>query len=157
MDTQVLNVRYYKAGYEIRTEQVAMQDEKPVTMKSAYTPEGHYIGSSRWAYRLIVKRGIKPEPRTPASPESNGGRGRTCSIGFCEHEQKWYGWSHRAICGFEIGDSVSSDDHLCSHSGWTAEYLIEHPEEDLSLPVGWSAKTLNDCKLMAIAYAAAVS
>lgn len=24
-------------------------------------------------------------------------------IGFCESEQKWYGWSHRAIFGFGIG------------------------------------------------------
>ena len=26
------------------------------------------------------------------------------AIGFSEKEQKWYGWSHRAIYGFGIGD-----------------------------------------------------
>jgi hypothetical protein len=25
-------------------------------------------------------------------------------LGFSEEEQKWYGWSHRATCGFGIGD-----------------------------------------------------
>ena len=157
MKTTVLKIRRYKAGYEIRTEQVTLLgDLTPVTIKSAYTPEGYYIGSSRWAHRLIVKRGIKPEPRVPACPEANGDRGRTCSIGFCEAEQKWYGWSHRAIYGFGIGDVVKEGD-CCASSGWTDEYLAEHPGEDLSLPVGFQARTLEDCKSMAIAFAASVS
>jgi hypothetical protein len=28
------------------------------------------------------------------------------SIGFSEKEQKWYGWSHRAIAGFGKGDKI---------------------------------------------------
>jgi hypothetical protein len=28
------------------------------------------------------------------------------SIGWSEKEQKYYGWSHRAICGFGIGDML---------------------------------------------------
>ena len=104
--SEVLKVRKYKAGYEIRTELM----EEGFEMKSAYTPEGDYIGSSRDAHRLIVKRGIKPEPRKPDRPESNGGFGQTCSIGFCEGEQKWYGWSHRAIYGFAIGDIAKEGD-----------------------------------------------
>jgi len=27
-------------------------------------------------------------------------------LGFSEKEQKWYGWSHRAIEGFGIGDMI---------------------------------------------------
>lgn len=42
--------------------------------------------------KFLDKRGIKPIP-------CNG-----ASIGFSEKEQKWYGWSHRAIQGFGIGD-----------------------------------------------------
>lgn len=156
---KVLSVRRYKAGYEIRTEWIPEEEgggADGLIMKSAYTtPEGYYIGSSRWAHRLIVKRGIKPEPRTPPCPSANGGKGRTCSIGFCEQEQKWYGWSHRALYGFGIGDMVSEGD-CCAESGWTDEYLQEHPE-DTSLPVGFIAKTLDDAKKMACAFAAAVS
>ena len=32
------------------------------------------------------------------------------SIGFNEKEQKWYGWSHRAIFGFGIGSKVKKGD-----------------------------------------------
>jgi hypothetical protein len=71
-------------------------------MKSAYTPDGAYLGDSVWAYRLCKVRGIKPELRTPHS--------NVCSIGFCEREQKWYGWSHRAMWGFGVGDSVKKGD-----------------------------------------------
>lgn len=45
--------------------------------------------------------------------EKHGIIGRKCnssdsveSIGFSEKEQKWYGWSHRAISGFGIGDKI---------------------------------------------------
>lgn len=148
MNTEVLSVRKYKAGYEIRTEEVTMEDNPTVTMKSAYTPEGDYIGNSRWAHRLIVRRGIKPEKRTPHS--------NVCSIGFCEKEQKWYGWSHRAIFGFGIGDIVKEGD-CAAESGWTEEYLAEYPEEDLSLPVGFVAQNLDDAMKMAIAFAESVS
>jgi len=27
-------------------------------------------------------------------------------LGFSEKLQKWFGWSHRAICGFGIGDKL---------------------------------------------------
>ena len=157
MKDKVLSVRRYKVGYEIRTESRSLGDDGgEVIIKSAWTvPEEHYIGSSRQAHRLIVQRGIKPEPLEPTCPEANNGRGRTCSIGFCEREQKWYGWSHRAICGFGL-DDVVKEGSCCASSGWTDEYLVGHPEEDLSLPVGFRAKTLEDCKRMAIAFADSV-
>lgn len=114
---------------------------------NAYTPEGLYIGSPKDAEYLIDKKGIKPELAKPTN--------KVCSIGFCEKEQKWYGWSHRAIYGFGIGDIVSDGDCINS-SGWTDDYLEEHPEEDLSLPIGFEAKTLEDAKRMAIAFADSV-
>lgn len=148
---EVLKVRRYKAGYEVRREK-RWSDElggDPYFVSSAYTmPEGLYIGSSKTAHRLIVQRGIKPELY-----EENG---NTCSIGFCEREQKYYGWSHRAIYGFGIGDIVAEGDCTAS-SGWTDECLKDHPERDLSLPVGFEAKNLDDAKRMAIAFAESVS
>jgi len=170
----VLATRKYKAGYEVReelsttdfhaevlsygNEDKAGTDElvkwvnenkdKTVIVKSAYTPNGDYIGSSRNAHYLIVKRGIKPEL---ADPTNN-----VCSIGFCEREQKWYGWSHRAIFGFGVGDVVKKGDCTAS-SGYTDEYLKEHPEDDTSLPVGFTAKDLIDAKIMAMAFAQSVS
>jgi len=168
----VLAVRKYKAGYEVREEihhtnfkaevfsygdheDIAGTDElanfisqpSDVIVKTAYTVTGDYIGDPKSAHYLIVKKGIKPEK---ISPDMN-----VCSIGFCEKEQKWYGWSHRAIFGFGIGDKVSEGDCTAS-SGWTDEYLREHPEEDTSLPTGFTAWDLEDCKKMAIAFAHSV-
>ena len=84
------------------------------------------------------------------------GNGRVACIGFAPAQNKWYGWSHRAMYGFGIGDEVHEGD-LTNMSGFTDEYLSEHPDEDLSLPVGFVAKNLNDAKRMAIAFADAVS
>lgn len=42
--------------------------------------------------KFLEKHGIK-------TVSCNG-----AAIGFSEKEQKWYGWSHRAIYGFGIGD-----------------------------------------------------
>lgn len=141
--------RKYKAGYWVYTGtwQLDMTDQK-TPMRWAVTPAGDYIGSPKDAFFLCRTKGIKPEIRMPDS----GG----CSIGFCEREQKWYGWSHRAIHGFGVGDSVKEGD-CCAISGWTDEYLAEHPEEDSSLPIGFVAKTLDDARTMACAFSESVS
>ena len=156
MARQLLKTRQYKAGYEIRYERLSGEDAAggpPMTLQSAWTPDGHYIGNPKVAHRLVVKRGIKPELRTGPREEHCGGH--VCTIGFCEREQKWYGWSHRALVGFGIGDIAEKGD-ACTSSGWTDEYLAEHPEENLSVPVGFVAKTLADARRMAVAFAEAV-
>lgn len=169
MGKVVLETRKFKAGYEMRTEVdethykadlisgepnedtdlliALLNSNGTVVIKSAYTPAGDYIGDKRTAHFLYTKRGIKPEK---ASPSHN-----VCSIGFCEAEQKWYGWSHRAIFGFGVGSEVKKGD-CCASSGYTEEYLREHPEDDLSLPVGFIAKDLIDAKRMAISFADSV-
>jgi len=116
-------------------------------IKSAYTPDGDYIGSSKLAHFLCKKRQIKPQLANASH--------KVCSIGFCASEQKWYGWSHRAMFGFGIGDVVKEGD-CCASSGWIEEYLEEHPEADKSLPVGFQALNLEDCKRMAVAFADSV-
>lgn len=117
-------------------------------MSHAETPDGLYMGGVDDAKHLCDKRGIRPEL---AQPEHN-----VCSIGFQANENRWYGWSHRAIYGFAIGDVVSAGDSTNS-SGWTDEYLEEHPDEDTRLPVGFTAHTLDDARKMAVAFAESVS
>ena len=150
MAIEILSVRNYKAGYVVREEKHTGEDAfggPEFTMKIARNLNGDYIGLSRDAYRLCNKRGIKPEL---ANPDHS-----VCSIGFCADENKWFGWSHRAIYGFTIGDVVKEGDCTAS-SGWIDEYLAEHPEDDLSLPIGFEAKTIDDAKRMAIAFAESV-
>lgn len=148
MDRELISVRRYRSGYEVRTEMVSMGDDTPIEMKSAYNMKGHYIGSSVWGHRLVQLRGVMPEL---SHPDHN-----VCSVGFCEREHKWYGWSHRAMYGFGIGDEVQ-EGSACAESGWIEEYLIEHPDADRSLPVGFHAESLDDCRRMAVAFADAVS
>lgn len=132
---KVLNIRTYDAGYEVRTEewQFGKSPDDITTLKSAYTiPKGDYIGDSKFAHRLIVKHGIMPEK---ASPEDN-----VCTIGFCEKNQKWFGWSHRAIYGFGIGHKVKKGSTLIGDG----------------YEVGDTVETLDDARDMAIAFANSV-
>lgn len=96
--------RRYKAGYEVWDEiwRTSETDNSPLPMRSAYTPDGSYIGDTRTAYRLCLLRGIAPEKRSEDHV--------VCSIGFCEREQKWFGWSHRALFGFGVGSQVVKGD-----------------------------------------------
>jgi len=109
----------------------SMDGSDPVDMDAVYNANGDYVGDVKCAEEL-EKRGISPEKRTPTS--------NVCSIGFSEREQKWFGWSHRAIYGFKVGDVVKEGD--CAAD---------------SLPAGFEAKTMDDAKEMAKAFAASVS
>lgn len=57
---------------------------------------GEYIGDIEMAKILCDEKGIAPELRTPDSS--------VCSIGYSAKDKKWYGWSHRSIYGFKVGD-----------------------------------------------------
>lgn len=63
--------------------------------------DGSYIGTIEFAENLH-NRGIVAQ-----AIEGN----HVASIGFCEKEQKWYGWSHRAIYGFAVGSEVRKGDN----------------------------------------------
>ena len=146
----VLSTRRYKAGYEVRTELHDGEEYgcKDFEARMAYTPSGDFIGSPKDAFHLCRTRGIKPEK---AQADHN-----TCSIGFSEKEGKWFGWSHRAIYGFQVGDTVKEGDCTASE-GRTDDYLEDHPEERRALPVGFTARTMIGARQMALAFAASVS
>ncbi len=76
-------------------------------------------------------------------------------IGFAPKEQKWYGWSHRAIYGFKVGDTVKKGDTIAP-SEPDDPYPHSRPELE-TLPVGFTAKTLDDARRMAAAFALSVS
>ncbi len=143
--------RNYKVGYYTQEEFFDGSDygSDGFWTRLAYTPGGQYLGDKQMAHFLCAKKGIDTfEKRTSTST--------ICSIGFNSEEQRWYGWSHRAIGGYGIGDVVGEDDGAMQ-SGWTEEHLAEHPEEDTSLPVGFVVETLEDAKKAAKAFAESVS
>lgn len=147
---KVLNVRKYKVGYEIRTLLIPENEHgnsHAYEVKWAFTPSGDFIGTSREAHKLVSTLGIAPQKRLT----SHSG----CSIGFSNRNKKWYGWSHRALFGFEIGH-VTKEGDVTTGSVWTEEHLAEYPEDATSMLVGFEAKTLEDCKRLAQAFAGAI-
>jgi hypothetical protein len=82
-------------------EVLKMTDKNYYLVTQAYNKYGHYIGNEESAEELF-QLGINPQL---AHPEN-----KVCSIGWCEREQKWYGWSHRAMYGFGIGSEVKKGD-----------------------------------------------
>jgi len=138
-----------KNGYEIRKEEYSNEDyggEGTIVMEMAYTPFGDFIGNPKEAKALVEKFGIAPEK---ASPNHS-----VCSIGWSEKDQKFYGWSHRAIYGFKIGDIVKDGDLTAAPKGISPN---ESPDAKYGLPIGFVAKTKEDCRKMAVAFAMAVS
>lgn len=107
-------------------------DPDKTPMESAYTKDGAYIGNVKDAKRLVEERGIIPEVSDPTHT--------VCSIGYCEREGKWYGWSHRAIYGFKVGSKVKKGD--CAYTPEKGE---------------WIARTDSEAKQMAKDFASSVS
>lgn len=98
---------YYKQGYEIRVEDVREGSVyEPVRMYSGYSPSGLYLGDAKTAHRLVKKFGIRLFEYNKNVPE---GVGPVANIGFNPEKKIWYGWSHRAICGFRMGDKIFNE------------------------------------------------
>lgn len=133
--------------FKIKIANTWIGDDKKnaVDMVSVLTKDDKYVGLLKDA-QFYFDKGIIPEAY---------GDNKVCSIGKSYLDGKWYGWSHRAMYGFKIGDVTKEGDCTVS-SGYTDEYLKENPDPYI-LPVGFEAKTEEDCKRMAIAFASSVS
>ena len=139
-----------------------------IKMLKAYTMSGDYIGNQRTADYLCKELDILPELGTPES--------KVCSIGFCEKEQKWYGWYHGEINGFSIKgfgigssakravtadiaaeppDDEDASTHASNHKHTRKHKQSSYPAE--TVQEEWTARTLDDARRMAIDFADSVS
>jgi ribosomal protein L37AE/L43A len=140
---EIVRQRKYKHGYIIRDEYWSITPDDPeeqwtLVERQAYTPSGEYIGDSKTAYFLCKTKGIIPRL---ASPDHC-----VCSIGYNPVKKKWYGWSHRAICGFGIGDMIFDE----KWEGATDKTPFKkHGDKKI--------ETMEDAMEAAIAFAASVS
>lgn len=97
---------------------------------------GHWIGGKNTAMHLCKEknlRDIQKSKRTHC----------VASIGFNRRQKKWYGWSHRAICGFKVGDKIFEE-----RFGSDKTRFTKHGKKTI--------KTLADAKLSAKRFAASV-
>jgi len=95
-----LNVELKGNNCYFLVDEMIKEKNEEFTMSVAYNLDGEYIGDESTA-KMLCEKGIYPEPIT---------KGKICQIGFNKEEQKWYGWSHRAIYGFGIGSKVKIGD-----------------------------------------------
>jgi hypothetical protein len=125
-------------GYYSKTEKITYPGSKPFTTTSFYTIDGdYYIGDEKWAKMLTQKRGL-------TKIQTSFKDSKVANIGFNEKEQKWYGWSHRAMFGFGIGDKIFKEQFGNDHTKFS-----EHGDKKI--------ETLSDAKLAAGRFAEYVS
>lgn len=123
---RVLFQRHYP-GYLYRREIVDDSDhggDGKLEMVNCYDSKtGAWIGDARMTRFLCKTKGLR---QIQKSQESHC----VASIGFNAAEQRWYGWSHRAICGFGIGDKMfdeafGDDDTPYTEHGTVPIHTIE--------------------------------
>lgn len=126
---EIKKTRYYrKRGYVLIDELVSSPGDS-ILLKTAYSlPDFYYIGESKIAYYLYNTYGVcdfydlTGEHRLLKEKNNTEKvkdlllygdeliplleKSKVCSVGWSEQNQKWYGWSHRAIYGFGIGSVV---------------------------------------------------
>lgn len=84
----------------IKTNMGMGKDEDAIPLTYAVSKvDGCYIGDEKTA-KMLAKKGISPERPNETCD--------VCCIGYSEDDKKWYGWSHRAIKGFGIGDKAET-------------------------------------------------
>ena len=66
-------------------------------VETVVNARGEYVGDPEFG-RYLIREGIEAELIDPQHT--------VCSVGFCSTDNKWAGWSHRALAKFGIGDRV---------------------------------------------------
>ncbi len=74
-----------------------------------------HVGMEKDRPKTLLKKGI--------TENLHSNNGSTVCIGFNPEEQKWYGWSHRAIFGFGIGSTCKKGD--CHYVAATPQELFD--------------------------------
>lgn len=101
MKNELVKVKRRFKHFDLLEERVTMDGCPDTTMFIYRTKTGGYIGARfrrrPYLIRFIAERGIRAEI---AHPDHS-----VCSIGQAENG-KWYGWSHRAMVGFGVGDRI---------------------------------------------------
>ncbi len=138
----------------------AIPSRERLLMLACYTPEGYYIGDLNTAGWLYFHHGLTQvmplRVALDARKAAQAIREKwACQVGFDAANNRWVGWSHRAISGFPVGHVVEEGECVTT-TGWTDEYIANHPEDDLRVPVGFEIKNLGDSLRCAIAFAESV-
>ncbi len=114
--------------------------EFEMEMAYAKSPGQCYLGTPKDAKELFDKYDFDPKSLCSPKAQNDDEDDMSCTIAFEPKSQNWYGWSHRAIHGFGIGDKPATD----TDEGYDTDH-------------GKPAKTLEEAKGYAIDFADSVS
>lgn len=143
-------------GYCVLYEDQARHFSSEETISILYieNSDGHYVSGidsnakpDQGCLGMILEHKIYPELNRPDAS--------ICTIGFSKDEQKWYGWSHRAMYGFGIGHVVEEGDVACSN--YISGHNYDVSERPFCVPPGFIVKTLDDAKKVAIAFSDSIN
>jgi len=136
---KLISRKFSLNNYETREELIDGSDYggKDISMKSCFTPNGDFIGDPKTAKFLTKVKGL-----TYLQPAESSDS--VCSIGFRPADQKWYGWSHRAMAGFGIGDKLFDEKFGDDNTPFN-----QHGEKTI--------ESLEEAKRAAVAFAKSVS
>jgi len=110
----VIKSEYFdENGTEIKPTTGASLPKGAFRMESVYTKKGKHIGSIRDAYDITNLNDLQ-------------GEGTQICAGWSVEDQKYYGWSHRAICGFGVGDKIFNENY-----GDDTTIYREHGEKEI--------------------------
>lgn len=73
--------------------------------------------------KWLLDKGITEQLQSAYGKRPEGENPGSTSLGFNPKEQKWYGWSHRAVFGFGIGSKCKKGD--CGFKPSNKEEFIE--------------------------------
>ena len=102
--TEVSRQVLTEASWLVRCEELWRDpdwEDTPSKRTVIRTIGGDYVCSPDFV-DWMIREDIRPEKREPQH--------HVCSVGFSPTQQRWFGWSHRAACGFGLGDRVFQED-----------------------------------------------
>lgn len=112
-----------------------------VEMEVYRNKNGDYVDARQNGKRPGLVKFIEEKEITP---ELAGRTHTVCSVGKSAKDGKWYGWSHRALVGFGIGDRIFEENY-----GDDNTPFVKHGRETI--------KTDADARKAAVAFARSVS
>lgn len=125
IETKTLRRWPISTWIEARQEIWTLDGADPTPIICAYTKSGEYVGDLSFA-KYLAGRCIHPERNKPEHS--------VCSIGYSRPDKAWYGWSHRAMVGFHLGDRIfdeayGNDDTLFTQHGSVVIETLEQARE----------------------------
>ena len=107
---KVKTMRRFKT-FDLHEEVWSMEGCGDTPIKVYRNKQGDFIASR---YNRNRPGLVKAIARLGITPEKASRKHSVCSVGKSAKDGKWYGWSHRAMVGFGLGDRIFQERYTAS-------------------------------------------